>query len=62
MAVDPNPRTTMPPRTRAAVPRETAKSFDIFDDIEFLLLGLNNAGLASATAAITDGIVTLGKS
>jgi hypothetical protein len=59
MAVDPNPRTSMPARTRAAVPRETEKHFDIFDDIGFLLLALNNAEMFSATATITDGIVTL---
>src|SRR6266446_3345467 len=42
MAVDPNPRTSMPARTRAAIPRETAKRFDKFDDIGFLLFALNS--------------------
>jgi hypothetical protein len=43
MAVDPNPRTNMPARTRAVVPCEAAKPFDFSDDIGFLLVVFNNS-------------------
>jgi hypothetical protein len=62
IAVAPNPRTSRPARTRATVQREAAKGFDFPDDMGFLLLVFNNAEMVSTTAAITDGIVTLGES
>jgi hypothetical protein len=43
MPVDPNPRTSMPARTRAVVPCEAAKPFDFPDDIGFLLVVFNNS-------------------
>src|SRR5260370_18242369 len=59
MAVNPDPRTSVPATTRAAVTQEAAKRLDCLDDIGFLLVVLNNAEVVSLNPAITGGIVIL---
>src|SRR5258708_9406560 len=50
MAVDPNPRTSMPAKTRASIPCEAGTRFDFVDDICFLLLVSNRPEMVFATA------------